>query len=237
MGSPFLYEPDLEIERTFRLRRKRQRLEEQRRKARRASPIMTGGDGEQRRTLTDFVTSGVQDITSSIAHPSMEANNFELKLCLISMVQQSQLGGTSLEDPNLHLSVFLEVCDTLKLNGVSTSAIRLHLFPFSLRDKARAWFHSLPPGCITTWDELTRAFLAKFIPSSKVAILRNQINNFTQKDDEKLYEAWEQFKDLLRLYPHYGLQQWMIVQAFYNKLTQSRRSTIDVAAGGTLINR
>jgi len=81
----------------------------------------------------------VQGFASSIAHHAVDANNFELKLVLISMVQQSHFGGTPLEDPNLHLSVCLEVCNTLKLNGVSSDVIRLRLFPFSLRDKARAW--------------------------------------------------------------------------------------------------
>ena len=119
-----------------------------------------------------------------------------------------------MEDPNVHLSVFLEVCNMLKLNRVSSDAIRLRLFPFSFRDKARAWLHSLPSGCITTWDELTRAFLAKLVPPSKTVSLRNQIVNFLQKEDEMLYEAWEHFKDLLRLCPHHGLQRWMIIHAF-----------------------
>ena len=94
-----------------------------------------------------------------------------------------------MEDPNLHLSVFLEVCNTLKLNGVSTNAIRLRLFPFAPRDKVRAWLHSLPSGCITMRDELMRAFLAKFFLPSKMGNVRNQITNFTQKDEEMLYEA------------------------------------------------
>jgi len=51
------------------------------------------------------------------------------------------------------------------------------------------------------------------------------------------YEAWEQLKDLFRLCPHRGLQKWMIIQNFYNGITQSVRSTIDVAAGGTLMNK
>ena len=93
----------------------------------------------------------------------------------------------------------------LKLNGVSTYAIRLHLLPFSLRDKAKAWLHSFPSRCITTWDELTKAFLAKLFPPSKTASMRNQITNFMQKDEETLYEAWEWLKDLLCLYPHHGL--------------------------------
>jgi len=80
-------------------------------------------------------------------------------------------------------------------------------FPFSLRDKAKTWLHYLPAGCIITWDELTRAFLAKFFPSSKMTNLRNQITKFTQKDEETLYEAWERFKDLLRLCPPHGRQR------------------------------
>ena len=110
-----------------------------------------------------------------------------------------------MEDPSFHLSVFLEVCDTLKINGASTDAIRLRLFPFSLRDKARAWLHSLLPGSISSWDELTKAFFARFFPPSKMASLKNQITSFTQREDETLYEAWERFKDLIRLWPHHDL--------------------------------
>jgi len=36
-----------------------------------------------------------------------------------------------MEDPSLHRSVCLEVCDALKINGVATDVIHLHLFTFS----------------------------------------------------------------------------------------------------------
>jgi len=237
MRSSCPYEPAIEIETTFCLRRKKRKIKEQRRKARRTSTNITGVGGDQRRSLTDFVTPVVQEISSSIARPNVDAHKFELKPAYISMVQQSQFGGTPLEDSSLHLSVFLEVCIMLKLNGVFTDAIQLHLFPFSLRDRARAWLHSLPSKCITTWDELPRAFLTQFFPPIKTTTWRNQITNFTQRDDETLYKAWEQFKDLLRLYPHHGLQCWMIIWIFYIGVTQSVRSTIDTTVGGTLINK
>ncbi|XP_022875736.1 uncharacterized protein LOC111394206 [Olea europaea var. sylvestris] len=54
------------------------------------------------------------------------------------MVQQNQFGGASTEEPNSHLGSFLEICDTVKMNGVTEVAIRLCLFSFSLRDKAKA---------------------------------------------------------------------------------------------------
>jgi len=45
--------------------------------------------GEER-TLRDFLTPGAQGIALSIAQSTVEANNFELKPALMSMVQQSQ---------------------------------------------------------------------------------------------------------------------------------------------------
>ena len=102
MGTLISYEPNPEIERTFYLKGKKQRIEEQRSEVRRNSNMA----GEERRTLRDFVTLGVQGIASSIARPVVDANNFQLKPALIFMVQQSQFGRTPLEDLNLPLSVF-----------------------------------------------------------------------------------------------------------------------------------
>jgi len=84
---------------------------------------MAGGEEAQRRTLRDYVTPGAHSQTPGITIPPIAANNFKLKPALISMVQQSHLGGSPMEDSNLHLPVFLEVCDTLKINGAS----RCHL--------------------------------------------------------------------------------------------------------------
>ena len=137
----------------------------------------------------------------------------------------------------MHLLVFLEVRNTLKINGASTDAISVCLFPFSLRDKARAWLHLLPPVSVTTWDELTKVFLAKLFPSSKIASLRNEITSFAQREHESLYGAWERFKDLLRLCSHHGLWKWMVVQTFYNRVIQSVRSLINAAVGGILMSK
>jgi len=106
IGSPFPFEFDLEIEMTFRSRRKKLRVKVQRLKAQAISSSMAGVGGDQRRTLRYFVTPGVKGISSSIARPTVEANSFELKPALISMMQQSHFGGMPLEDLNLHFSVF-----------------------------------------------------------------------------------------------------------------------------------
>ena len=44
--------------------------------------------------------------------------------------------------------------------------IKLHLFPFSLRDIAATWYESLPYGSVDTWEELIEAYLGRFFPPS-----------------------------------------------------------------------
>ena len=55
------------------------------------------------------------------------------------MVQHNQYVGLPHEDLNVHLATFLEIADTVKMNAVTEDVIRMWLFPFSLRDKARGW--------------------------------------------------------------------------------------------------
>ena len=72
-----------------------------------------------------------------IRRPTIQSNNFELKSITLQLLQGAQFTGLPHEDPNANILNFLEVCDTMKYNGVSDDAIRLQLFPFSLKDKAK----------------------------------------------------------------------------------------------------
>ena len=113
---------DNELERTLRSLRKTKRAEnaamaeeghdqteEQRTRARRP-PIID--------TMEDFWRPIFQEEYSSIRQPTMDANNFELKPALITMVQQHRFTGHPTEDPNEHLGRFLRMANTVKLNGV-----------------------------------------------------------------------------------------------------------------------
>ncbi|XP_073121880.1 uncharacterized protein [Henckelia pumila] len=107
------------------------------------------------------------------------------------MVQQTQFNGSATADPHLHLQTFLEITDTVKMNGVPEDIIRLRLFTFSLRDQARIWLQSLPMGSINTWEEMAVKFLAKYFPPAKSTQLKIEISTFRHMDFEQLYEAWE----------------------------------------------
>ena len=173
---------------------------------------------EVHRTLMDYAIPTVQECNYGITRPHV-AVNFEIKPTIIQIIQQSvQFGGNSYEDPILHIASFLEICDTFKVNGMTDDAIRLRLFSFSLRDKAKGWLMSHPVGTITTWDGLAQKFLAKYFPPKKMVKMRNDIISFMQGNEESLYEAWERYTELLRKCPHHGLPFWIQVQTFYNGL-------------------
>ena len=108
-------------------------------------------------TLKDYATPSTEESHAIIVYLTVEGNNFEIKRALLNLVQQNQFSGSPTEDPNLHISTFLRLNVTYKENQ---EVVRLHLFPFSLRDRVSTWFHSLEIGSITSWDQMRRAFLA-----------------------------------------------------------------------------
>ena len=81
-----------------------------------------------------------------------------------------QFHGLPSENPNVHLTSFIEVCDIIKY-GVTEEALRLQLFPLSLNDRAKHWLTNQPPDSITSWNDLVHKFLTKFFPPSKIAQL------------------------------------------------------------------
>ncbi|KAI3463774.1 hypothetical protein Pfo_020437 [Paulownia fortunei] len=152
-------------------------------------------------------------------------------------MNQNYSGIAAVEDLNAHLAIFLEVCDTIKMNGVPDDAIRLLLFPFSLRDKARLWLQSFSPCSISSRNDLTQKFLAKYFPPSKTLQLKGEIAQFHQQDFEPLYDTWERFKDFLRSCPQHDYEDWQQVQYFYNGLNGQTQTIINAAASGTLMSK
>ena len=114
--------------------------------------------------MEDFWRPVIREEYSIVRTPPIEAKIFELKPTLITMVQQNQFTGHPSEDLNEHLGKFIRMANIVKLNGVNLNAIKLQLFPFSLRDLVANWFESLPYGSVRNWEELVDAYLNRFFP-------------------------------------------------------------------------
>ena len=91
-------------------------------------------------SMEDFWRPVIQEEYLAVGQPAIEASNFELKLALITMVQENQFIGHPTKDPNEHIGRFLRMANIVKLNGVRLEVIKLHLFPCSLRDIAATWY-------------------------------------------------------------------------------------------------
>ena len=137
--------------------------------------------------------------------PTIEANNFELKPSLITMVQQHQYTGHPSEDPNEHMRRFMRMVNTVKLNRVRPEVINLQLFSFSLRDVAATWFELLPYESVNNWEELVEAYMIRFFPLALTSERRGEIIVFKQGEDKSIYNAWERYKRLLKICLMHGI--------------------------------
>ena len=64
--------------------------------------------------MEDFRRPIIQYEYSAMRQPAIEANNFELKPTLITMVQQHQFIGHPFEDLNEHMGKFMRMANTVK---------------------------------------------------------------------------------------------------------------------------
>ena len=146
-------------------------------------------------TMEKLWNSFIHNKYAAIKPPAINANDFELKPALITMVQQNQFAGHSTENPNEHLGRFLRIANSIQLNGVKPEVMQLQLFPFSLRDMALTWFDSLPQESVNDWEKLMRAYFNKFFISSLQSRQRGEIINSKHEGDEDRHIAWRNFAE------------------------------------------
>ncbi|KAL2934241.1 Translation initiation factor IF-2 [Bienertia sinuspersici] len=186
-------------------------------------------------TLQDYGAPGAFSLISEISPPTTQAKDFEFKPTLIQLVSSQPFHGLASECPQNHLWRVIDLCMTVKHNGVTQDYIRLSLFKFSLGGDAAKWLENLPPNSLTTWDQVTKAFLARCYPLSKTVEMRSKIMNFKYQEDESLYDAWKHFKALLRACPHHNMENWLQLHCFYNGLSKQNKMTLDAGVGGPIM--
>jgi hypothetical protein len=183
--------------------------------------------------LRDHYVPSTYTSPSCLQLPNVTAAHYEIKSSIIQMLPSFY--GLNNEDPYKHLDEFLEICTTIKMQNFSEDALKMRLFPFSLKDKAKYWLNSLEPNSITSWAQIQQEFLKKYFPIGKTNQIRKSITGFSQIEGEPFYETWERMKDLLRKCPHHAVPKWQLVQCFYDGLTEPHRQMVDASCGGTFM--
>ena len=105
--------------------------------------------------------------------------------------------GMESENPYTHIRELEEVCNTFKEDTTTLDLMRLKIFPFTLKDKAKIWLNSLRPRTIRNWTEMQAEFLKKFFSTHRTNRLKRQISAFSVNEKEKFYACWERYMEAL----------------------------------------
>ncbi|RVW25252.1 Retrovirus-related Pol polyprotein from transposon 297 [Vitis vinifera] len=141
------------------------------------------------------------------------------------------------ENPYAHIKEFEEVCNTFREGGASIDLMRLKLFPFTLKDKAKIWLNSLRPRSIRNWVDLQAEFLKKNFPTHRTNGLKRQISNFSAKENEKFHECWERYMEAINACPHHGFDTWLLVSYFYDGMSSSMKQILETMCGGDFMSK
>ena len=93
--------------------------------------------------------------------------------------------GMESENPYTHIKEFEEVCNTFKEDTTTIDLMRLKLFLFALKDKAKIWLNSLRPRTSQNMTEMQAEFLKKFFSTHRTNSLKRQISTFSAIENEK----------------------------------------------------
>ena len=66
--------------------------------------------------------------------------------------------------------------------------------------------------------------------------LRDAINNFRQKPNEALYEAWDRFKKMLAKCPNHMIMEVVLLQTFYRGLTPACKNECNSICGSPVMS-
>ncbi|KAI3693783.1 hypothetical protein L1987_76735 [Smallanthus sonchifolius] len=175
----------------------------------------------------------VAQSTSPIVPPNQDGRTFEVRPQYLGYLPTFY--GKPNEEPYLHLAEFENICGTIGGHGFSLDEVKLMMFQFTLKDRAKQWFLTLPAGSIRTWEQMQQVFLEEYYTMNRTTEAREAIRAFQQHMGEPFHEAFTRFKDLLRRCPHHGIPKWELIKAFYDGLLPEDVREVNSTSNGTFL--
>ena len=109
---------------------------------------------------------------------------------IISLVESDPFHGYEFETVVAHLTKLHDIATLFTIEENIRYYYILKLFPFSLKDDAKAWFTSLAPGCMSSPQDMVYYLCEKYFLAHKKQAALQEIYNFAQAEEESLPQAW-----------------------------------------------
>ncbi|GJX63830.1 reverse transcriptase domain-containing protein [Tanacetum coccineum] len=151
----------------------------------------------------------------------------------MQMIRDNQFDGLIRYDPHRYVADFLDNSNLFLYGKNQEEAVMLRTFPFSLFGEAKTWLNELNEGTITSWNNLSEAFISRYFSPVKFKRLLNEIHSFHQLDNETPIDAWIRLKSMLHTCYGHGLTKGTIIQIFYHGLDDPTKRILD--AGGMFL--
>ena len=89
--------------------------------------------------LCDFSNTNNNDFISTPIAPTTSAGSYEINVALLNLVMKDQFSGLPSEVAATHLNNFVDLCEMQKKKDTDNDIVKLKLFPFSLRNRAKVF--------------------------------------------------------------------------------------------------
>jgi Retrotransposon gag protein len=119
------------------------------------------------RILLDYAAPRVTNVRGPIRLPRLTRESCSYSMSTISILQNNYYHRLEHEYPHDHIQTFLQCLGAVRLNEASKDYIRLALFSFTLKDRAKRWFNSLLRDSVGTWENLSNLFSEQVLPSQE----------------------------------------------------------------------
>ncbi|CAN6869606.1 unnamed protein product [Brassica oleracea] len=96
-----------------------------------------------------------------------EMNDFNLSREWYDWVGQDPFQGLPHHDPREHIEELEDLVSRSEQNEVSEYHMLCKIFPYSISGDSFRWFSQLQPRSLTSWDDIERAFLYKFLDDAE----------------------------------------------------------------------
>jgi hypothetical protein len=87
--------------------------------------------------IGEFSTANDDYLRASITQLVVAAKKNDIKLKLLNLILHNQFGDSTYGDACMPLNTFSEICDMMHIKVGDPNAVKIRLFPFSLKRKAK----------------------------------------------------------------------------------------------------